>query len=611
MAALVWSGTGTWDNSNTANWTPAQVPVAGDTITLAASSSGTMTIGTSASGGTLNLTNAVAGFTIAFGTNKISLSGSGAATVFTGNTAVAITGTPLIEVSWSTGTVTWDAKAVSEANSISVSFLTGSDSITATGSIRNFTITSGSTRSMADATTTFFGNVSIASTASWSSGSSTRTMAATSGTKTITSNGLTLDSPWTFAGVGGTFQLVDAFTTGSSRTVTLTNGTLNLNNNNLTAGAFASNNSNTRTLTSGTGQIYLTGTGSVWNTATSTGLTLTTRPVVNITTNTASARSVTTNSVGPTSGSLVDFNITAGTGTFGTSGGSMGKMNFTGFAGSLLTTSAGYWCDNVTMASGMTVPDTATQMTLYSQSASPGMTFNTNGITFNKPIQIYANTSTFKVTLSSALNMGARALTLTNCVFDSAGYAVTMNNFASTGSITRSIVFGASVWTITGSGATAWSVTGTNFSTTVGTGKITMSSASAKTFAGGGFTYPTIENSGAGALTISGANTFSDIRSTVTAPTFIFPSGATTTLLAWSLAGTAGNLVNISASTPGTVATISKSSGTVSANYLSLTDNRATGGATWKTNFSVKGANTSGWSFPSLDFFFTFSRLAY
>lgn len=605
MAALVWSGTGTWDNSNTANWTPAQVPVSGDTITLAASSSGTMTIGTSAAGGTLNLTNAAAGFTIAFGTNKISLSGTGAATVFTGSTAATITGTPLIEVSWTTGTVTWDAKAVTEGNSISVSFLTGSGDIIASGSIRNFTITSGSTRAMANATTTFFGNVTIASTASWATGSGIRTMAATSGTKTITSNGLTFDSPWTFDGAGGTFQLVDAFTTGSSRTVTLTRGTLNLNNNNLTAGAFASNNSNVRTLTSGTGQIYLTGTGSIWTTATSTNLTLTTRPIVNITTNTASARSVVTNSLGPSSGSLVDFNITAGTGTFGTSGGSMGKVNFTGFAGSLLTTSMGYWCDNATISSGMTVPDTATEMTLYSQSASPGMTFNTNGVTFNKPIQIYADNSTFKVTLASALNMGARALRLTNCVFDSAGYAVTMNNFASTGSNTRSIIFGASVWTITGPGATAWSVSGTGLSTTVNTGKITMSSASAKTFAGGGFTYPTIENSGTGALTISGANTFSDIRSTVTAPTFIFPSGATTTLLNWNLAGTAGNLVNISASTPGTVATISKSSGTISANYLSLTDNKATGGAIWKTDFSVKGANTTGWLFPSLDFFFT------
>jgi hypothetical protein len=68
----------------------------------------------------------------------------------------------------------------------------------------------------------------------------TTTFAATSGTKTITTNGKTVDAPLTFNGVGGTFQFADALTQGSTKAFTITNGTVKLKNGTTsTVGSFA------------------------------------------------------------------------------------------------------------------------------------------------------------------------------------------------------------------------------------------------------------------------------------------------------------------------------------------------------------------------------------
>lgn len=92
-----------------------------------------------------------------------------------------------------------------------------------------------------------------------------------SGTQTFTSAGKTItyaigvDKPAT------TFQLGDAITV--SNTITHSRGIFNANNYNVTCTTFASNNSNTRTITMGSGTWTLSGTGTVWNLATTTGLT--------------------------------------------------------------------------------------------------------------------------------------------------------------------------------------------------------------------------------------------------------------------------------------------------------------------------------------------------
>ena len=596
MAALVWTGSGTWDNSSTANWIPPQVPVAGDTITLAATSAGTMTIGTSAIGGTLDLTNAAAGFTLAFGSNVISLSGSGNVTIFTGSTNVTVTATsnPLIEVSWSSGTATITAGAVTENNSISFTFLTGFNSNVITGAIRDYTVTSGSTRTMASATTTFYGSINIASTSGWASSTLVRTMAATGGIKTITANGLALDSPWTFDGVGGTFRLVDALSC-SSRTVTLTNGTLDLNNNNLTCAIFSSSNTNVRTLTVGTGLIYVVSTGTIYTTSTSTNLTRTTTPTVISTNSSASTKTLAPGSAAP-----INLQVTAGSGSIILgSGGSYNNIDLTGstsavslqgisVSGNITAGSATFLAGNVVL----TLNGTGTQLLDF------------GGSSFDRNITC-TGSGIYRLTNSLTITAGTgRLLTVTTGTFDSNGYAVNIPVLTSTGAGVRGVTFGSSVWIVTNATATAWNVTTpTNFTSTAGTGKISMSGATAKSFIGGGKTYPIIENSGAGALTIDGGNTFNNIAATVAAPAFIFTINTTTTFLDWTLSGTAGNLVVITTTSAGTRATMTKASGTISVDYLNIKDIAVTGSASWYAgaNSTNSGNNSTapGWIFTT------------
>jgi len=97
----------------------------------------------------------------------------------------------------------------------------------------------------------------------------------------------------------------------------------------------------------------------------------------------------------------------------------------------------------------------------------------------------------------------------------------------------------------------AWTASGTNY-TTSGTGSISMTSASAKTFAGGGFSYPTLNQGGAGDLTITGANRFKDMTNTVVPCVVKFPASTDTNVENFSMNGTPGNLVSIASSTPGT-----------------------------------------------------------
>jgi len=129
---------------------------------------------------------------------------------------------------------------------------------------------------------------------------------------------------------------------------------------------------------------------------------------------------------------------------------------------------------------------------------------------------------------------------------------------------------------------------------------ISMTSASAKTFAGGGATYPTLNQGGAGALTISGNNSFGDLTATTRPSTITFTISTTQTFAAFTLSGTAGNLVTINSSTAGTQATLSKNSGTVSVGYLSIRDSAATGGAQWYAGTtSTNVSNNTGWIFAA------------
>jgi hypothetical protein len=286
-----WNSTASWSDFAIGTPAGAVVPGAGDAaIFNAASGTVTATLDISPTIQTLTMT----GFTgtLAFGTNTITLNSTG--TVFTGATTMAVTGTPLIILTTPTPTAssrTITPTAVTEANSISFRITSGTGTLSlSNGNYRDLDFTDGTNPTgyagaLANVTMTVYGNFKASTGMTKTAGTGTFTFSATSGTKTITTAAVVFDNPFTFNGVGGTWQLQDALTSGATRTCTLTNGTLDLNGYTLSTGLFSSTNSNTRTLAFGTGKIVVTGVNvTIFNIGTSTNMTVSgTNPLVEAT----------------------------------------------------------------------------------------------------------------------------------------------------------------------------------------------------------------------------------------------------------------------------------------------------------------------------------------
>lgn len=132
------------------------------------------------------------------------------------------------------------------------------------------------------------------------------------------------------------------------------------------------------------------------------------------------------------------------------------------------------------------------------------------------------------------------------------------------------------------------------------TGVISMNSASAKNFVGGGKAWPTLNQGGAGTLLIESSNTFANITNSVQPATITIAASTTQTVAAFGVSGTAGNLITLDSSPAGTRATLSNSTGTVEVSNVSIKDISATGGANWNAflkSGNVDAGNNLGWDF--------------
>jgi len=463
MAARYWvGGTATWDATAGSKWALTSggaggqaVPTSSDTVFFDANSgANTVTLGANANCSTLTMT----GFTgtIAFSTFKISIAGN-ATTVYQGATTYTATGAKLLEFTYSgsTGTRVIGATSVTESNAINISVIAGSDIISLAGSTLNDDFT-GFSGSLANTGRIIYGNLTVSTGMTLTAGTNTTTFGATSGTKAITTNGKTLDFPLTFDGVGGTFQLQDAMTVGSTRTVTLTNGTLDMNNKNLTCGVFSSTNSNTRVISFGTGQIYVTSTGTVWNTGTTTNLTATGTSTVNVTNSTATATTVNPGAYGGTAS--FSFNFTAGTYTLSflnTVSSSAGNVDFTGFAGTWGATSTAGIRGNLTISTGMTLTSSASALG-FSGTSGP-YTITTNGKTLDFPISFTGIGGTWQ--FQDALTQGStRAFTITSgTVKLKSGVTSTIGSLVTSGTSQKTLQSSS-----IGSAATLSQASGTN-----------------------------------------------------------------------------------------------------------------------------------------------------
>lgn len=508
MANRYWvtGGTGNWND--TSNWSTssggasgASVPGSSDAALLDANSgAGTVTLDISPDIQTLTCT----GFTgtLDFGTNTISLNSTG--TIFAGATAMTVTGTPQIICTNSSATSrTINATAVTEGNSISFRVTAGTGTLTfGAGAIRDIDFTDGTNPtgfggSLSTFVVTIYGSLKASTGMTVVSSANTMTFAATSGTKTINTAGVVFDRPFTFNGVGGTFQLTAALTSGATRSCALTNGTLDLAGYTLTTGLFNSNNSNVRTIAFGsTGKIVLTGTGAtIWTNAAGTGFTYTGTSRIEApgpaTTGTRIFNPSTFSS--STEATALSFYITGGSDTvaFLSTNRRVDNMDFTGFSGTFANSRQTVH-GNYTISTGMTV-GAGTDATTFA-STSGTKTITTNGKTLDFPVTFDGVGGTWS--FADALTQGAgKAFTITN-----------------------------------------------------------------------------------GAVQLR--------------------AGATSTVGAFATSGATQKYLQ--STTPGSQATLSQASGTVSSSYLSIRDINATGGAVWQaytTNQNVDAGNNDGWDF--------------
>jgi hypothetical protein len=307
-----------------------------------------------------------------------------------------------------------------------------------------------------------------------------------------------------------------------------------------------------------------------------------------------------------------DVYITAGTDTVNCNG-NVRNWDFTGFSGTMNGNFSIIYGDLV-MSPTMTTGSSTNTFRFFSTSGTT-RNITTNGVTFNFPFLFDGIGGSWQLQ-DNITFASARGITLSNGTLSLNNQNVT-SGFFFAGAGTKTLDMGSGVWTITSDstiGATQWNVqtNATNLTIIPGTATINMAGTSGtKTFAGAGRTYGTLNQGGAGALTITGANTFANITNTVQPATITFPANTITTVSAFSVSGTSGNQITLNSSTAGTRATLSDASGQNSVSFCTIKDINATGGAIWSsftTNGNVDDGNNIGWDFSDSLFRYIYTR---
>jgi hypothetical protein len=224
-------------------------------------------------------------------------------------------------------------------------------------------------------------------------------------------------------------------------------------------------------------------------------------------------------------------------------------------------------------------------------------TFLSAGKQFTQPCAIQMVGGT--LTLLDDFSLGAsRTLTLTTGTLDLGGFSLSVPLFSGIGTAARQLRFSGGSVTLTGVG-NVWNVTASLVLADSGPISITDASASAKTFVGAGLTTYgalTIAGGGAGTVTISGSNAFASMT-IGPSKTVLFTAATTQTVGAFNATGDAANLITLRSTTT-TRANLSKASGTVSCDWLVLSDLDATGGALWYAGANTPNPGTAaGWIF--------------
>lgn len=316
----------------------------------------------------------------------------------------------------------------------------------------------------------------------------------------------------------------------------------------------------------------------------------------------------------------LDANSGANTVTIATTAGVGRSLDCTGFTGSLVHGSGISLV--IGDASGGAFKFVPGMTYTPSGSASAGIQFkssSTNGgvgwpiTTAGKSMGVNGSILRFnssgKYVFQDAFSCAAGcSVQVTGGEVDTNNQAVTVGLMTATGAATRVLTLGTSTITFLNTPAQSlWTVSGSGVTVNAASATFVFGSNSANTrvFDGFGQTYGTLtynRSGSTGGMDITGSNTFGTINfSDVTnARTLRFVAATTNTITsAFNVNGTAGKLMTIGSTTAATH-TLSKASGQVSCDYLSISNSIATGGAAWYAGAnSVDGGGNTGWIFTA------------
>lgn len=206
-----------------------------------------------------------------------------------------------------------------------------------------------------------------------------------------------------------------------------------------------------------------------------------------------------------------------------------------------------------------------------------------------------------KLTLGDAFSCVGSLVTSGAGYIDTANYAVTCMypSFLNTSNVN---LLGTSVITVTAISSYVFQALTGNISAASAELVISVASASSRLLTMqintlGTLTYTVAASAGALTFDFYSPTTITTLN-VGSGRSITFTSGAIYNITNWNVFGAAGSLVTITATTPGTFFTLSKSSGIVTSDYLSVKDSIATGGASFYAgSHSVNVSGNTGWIF--------------
>ncbi len=211
------------------------------------------------------------------------------------------------------------------------------------------------------------------------------------------------------------------------------------------------------------------------------------------------------------------------------------------------------------------------------------------------------NGSGLTLTAQSDLT-GTSNLNIAQGTFTVGAHNIHFRTYQFLGTSTRTLNMGSGTWTIDATIAFQnWDAGGSNGTLNCQTSTMLVNGTgtNARTFNGGGYTYNIVTFS-ADNYTITGSNTFAtlNVNTAGLATGLIFTNGTTQTVTTFATNGSAGNLAKMLSNSAGLAFTLSKSSGLVSVDYMSIKDSTATGGASWYAGAnSTNVSGNTGWNF--------------